>query len=233
MLAALENRLVAVRRKRWAQLLIVNTRFLIGFAFIPSGLKKVLDQPFTDPANVGSFHEFLHAFQATGWFYQFVGVMQLTAALLLFTQRFATIGALLAAPIMTTILMFCWSTQVYPTAVAVTLMWVATMALIVWDFSRWRGLFAADLHDHTATGPRRAGMDGTPAALDMRLWQACGVAILVLYFASCLLSGEIYRPRGIELHRPAFYLLPTIAVLPVVTLIVDQRRHRRLTGHRR
>lgn len=225
--------LAGVRRKRWAQLVIVNTRFLIGFAFIPAGLKKVLDQPFTDPANVGAFHEFLHAFQATGWFYQFVGTMQLTAAFLLFTQRFATVGAFLAAPIMTTILMFCWSTQVYPTAVAVTLMWVATMALIVWDYFKWRSLFAVGIRpagkpaEDPAESPARAASDETPAALDMRLWQGCGAAILALYFASCILSGEIYRPRGVELHRPAFYVLPAIALLPVVTLVIDQMRHRR------
>src|SRR5687767_12402704 len=89
------------RRTRWANVAIVNLRFLIGFAFIPSALKKVLDQPFTDPANRGPFHDFLHAFHATGWFYSFVGITQILAAVLLFTQRFATVGALIALPVLT------------------------------------------------------------------------------------------------------------------------------------
>src|SRR5688500_3998399 len=104
------------RAARWSNLAVVNLRFLIGFAFVPAGLKKVLGQPFTDPHNTGAFHDFLHAFHATGFFYRFVGALQLTVALLLFTQRFARWGAYLALPIITAIMVFCWSTRVYPTA---------------------------------------------------------------------------------------------------------------------
>ena len=79
---------------------------LIGFAFIPAGLKKLLGQPFTDPTNTGVFHDFLHAFHSTGLFYQFVGALQLTAAVLLITQRHATLGAVLIAPILVAIFVF-------------------------------------------------------------------------------------------------------------------------------
>src|SRR5689334_12862731 len=66
-----------LRQRRWAHLAVVNLRILIGFAFLPAGLKKILGEPFTDPGNRGPFHEFLHAFHATGHFYTFVGVVQL------------------------------------------------------------------------------------------------------------------------------------------------------------
>lgn len=209
------------RRLRWLNLVVVNLRFLIAFAFVPAALKKILGQPFTDPANHGPFHDFLHALRATGWFYAFVGVMQITASVLLFTQRFATLGALIALPILTTIGMFCWSTRVYPTASVVTLMWLGTLGLVIWDIAKWRGIFA---RDDAGTVVEVAPL---AAPIDMRLWTRCGIAILVLYLGSALIRGGVYRPRGIELGEPAFYILPAIMLLPIVTLILDGRRQRR------
>jgi uncharacterized membrane protein YphA (DoxX/SURF4 family) len=207
-----------LRTRRWAWLGVVNLRILIGFAFLPSGLKKVLDQPFTDPDKTGPFHDFLHAFHATGWFYQFVGAAQLVTATLLITQRFATAGALVAVPITATITMFCWSTKVYPTATVITLMCLGTIALALWDYRRWALVLARDDRAHDVHVP------GREAPIDLRLWQACGVAIVGLYFGTCLALGGVYRPRGMDLTSPAFYVMPAILVLPIITLVVDQRR---------
>ena len=87
-----------LRPSRWAQLCVVNLRILIGFAVLPAGLKKLCGEPFTDPDKVGVFHEFLHAFYAAKPLYFLVGALQVTAAFLLMTQRFATLGALLPLP---------------------------------------------------------------------------------------------------------------------------------------
>jgi uncharacterized membrane protein YphA (DoxX/SURF4 family) len=212
------------RRTRWTNVAVVNLRFLIGFAFVPSALKKLLDQPFTDPANRGRFHDFLDAFHATGWFYGFVGALQITAAVLLCTQRFATVGALLALPILTAIMAFCWSTGVYPTASVVTLMWLGTVGLVVWDLDKWRGVLARDDRPHEL----RIAPIGAP--IDLRLWARCGTAIIALYLGAALLRGGVYRPRGIELGEPAFYVLPAVMLLPIVTFVIDQRRSRRRAG---
>ena len=220
-----ESLLARARRARWVHVFVVNLRFLIAFAFVPAALKKVLDQPFTDPSNHGAFHDFLHALHATGWFYQLVGILQLVAAVLLFTQRFATLGALVALPILTAIAAFCWSTQVIPTAIVATLMWLGTLGLVLWDFDKWRGVFANDRH--------AADIRITPATavIDLRLWTRCGLAILVVYLGTALLRGGVYRPRTIDLGEPAFYVLPVVMLLPIITFIVDQRRARRNRSH--
>jgi hypothetical protein len=210
----MESWLARLRRARWANLCVVNLRILIGFAFLPAALKKLLDQPFTDPSNTGPFHDFLHAFHATGWFYQFVGALQLTAAALLCSQRFALAGALVALPILTAITAFCWSTRVIPTATVASLMWLGTAALVIWDLERWRGRIA----------PREA--PASPPVIQLRRWQWCGAAIFVLYVGACLGHGGIYRPRGVELGDPAFYVLPVIALLPVITLALELRARR-------
>jgi uncharacterized membrane protein YphA (DoxX/SURF4 family) len=176
---------------------IVNLRILIGFAFVPAGLKKVLRQPFTDPDNHGPFHDFLHAFHATGFFYQFVGLVQLTAAALLFSQRWARAGALLVLPVITAITVFCWSTHVYPTATVATLMLVGVAALLVWD---------------------------RPAPFDLRPWQVCGAVVLLLYAIACVITGEVYRPRPGGERGAAFYLLSAMPLIPVITLVATRLR---------
>src|SRR3954452_15236135 len=134
----------ALRARAGAQRLLALLRIALGFALLPAGLKKVLGAPFTEPANHGPFHDFLHAFYATGFFYTFVGLSQLTTAFMLMTQRWASLGALLMAPIVTVILVFCWSTGVIPTASVVTLMFLGTLLLLTWDQAKWRPLLSAD-----------------------------------------------------------------------------------------
>lgn len=209
----LERWILRTRRVRWVHLGVVVLRLLVGFAFVPAGMKKVLDEPFTDPGKTGPFHDFLHAFHATGFFYQFVGAVQLTCAVLLVTQLHASAGAVLALPVLTTIMVFCWSTAVYPTATVVTLMLVAALALAAWDLPRWRG---------------RAG---GPALVDEQVWALCGVAILVVYGGLCLATGEVYRPRGGE-RTIGFYVISALPLLPLVTWWIERRR-RRSAGARR
>jgi hypothetical protein len=207
----LERLVQAARRQPVLRGAVILLRYLIGFAFLPAGLKKVLGQPFTDPANAGRFHDFLHAFHATGGFYRFVGVVQLTIAALLLTQRFALAGAVLALPVITAITVFCWSTAVYPTATIATLMMLGTVALVLWDYERWKP---------------------APSAQPISPWTWAGVAILAVYLTATVLNGAIYRPRGVELDNPAFYLLIAVPLIPLVTLIMVRRRARRHTPAR-
>lgn len=206
-----------LQAQRWSHLVVANLRILLGFAFLPAGLKKVLAQPFTDPGNTGTFHEFLHAFHATGVFYQFVGGVQLVIAVLLMTQTFATLGALMTLPVITTITVFCWSTGVVPTAVVTTMMLAGTLVLVAWDAERWLTVIDPDVHPSPG-----AGNAGPP--IDSSLWRACGAGILGVYGLACLAYGGVYRPRGLDLGNPAFYALLLIALFPVVTLILEQRR---------
>ena len=211
------NILQRARQLRSLHLAVTFLRFLLGLAFLPASLKKLLNEPFTDPSNHGPFHDFLHAFHATGWFYQFVGALQLATSLLLFTQRFALAGALFALPILTVITAFCWSTQVIPTATVTTLMWLGTLGLLAWDFARWRSLFVDGA----------VFSEPEPPPIDLTLWARCGTAMVTLYLLSALAHGGVYRPRGIELSEPSFYVMPVMLVLPMATLWLEHRRRSR------
>lgn len=204
------------RASRGGHLFIANLRILLGFAFLPAGLKKVLNQPFTDPANTGPFHGFLHGFYATGLFYQFVGAVQLVVAVLLMTQTFATLAALMTLPVILCIVVLCWSTGVVPTATVTTLMLGGTLLLVAWDIDRWLRVLVPDF----VPDPPKAHA----APIDLSLWRACGGGILLFYGLTYLLHGGVYRPKGLDLGEPAFYALLVIPFFPVVTWLVERRR---------
>ncbi len=207
----------AERKKRSSHIFIIVLRYLLGFAFLPAGLKKVFGQPFTDPEKTGAFHEFLHAFHDTGVFYYFVGVTQLLAAFLLLTQRYATVGSLLLAPTLAAILVFCWSTLVIPTATVVTLMAGGTLLLLLWDIERWRTVFASD---NTLT---EVAVPGIHPSLQRGVWEGCGLVIILLYVGNTVVTGEVYRPKGAEWHDPSFWVLNLIALSPFVAAFIDRR----------
>jgi uncharacterized membrane protein YphA (DoxX/SURF4 family) len=219
--SVLSDWIARCRARRSLNLVVANLRILIGFGFLPAGLKKLLGERFTDAGNVGPFHDFLHAFWATGPLYRFVGVVQLTGALLLMTQRFAAVGAALLLPVLCVIAVFVWSTAGVPTIATVTLMLIGVASLLLWDLHRWRGLFAPDR--------QASALPVTPDAqlIDARLWQRAGLGVALLYFASCLLHGGVYRPRGPDWSEPAFYVLPAVALLPILALMIDRTRRRR------
>ena len=73
--------------------------------------------------------------------------------------------------------------------------------------------------------PRAPG--AASSLIERGLWEACGLAIVLAYLAVTALAKEIYRPRGLELTTPAFYLLVALPLAPIITQVIEQRRRRR------
>ena len=210
--------------RRSAQLAVANLRIVVGFAFVPAGLKKLLGQPFTDPGNAGVFHDFLDAFLATGGLYRFVGAMQLAVAVLLMTQRFAALGAALALPIAAAITAFTWSTARAPTVIVTTLLTLALAGLLTWDLRRW----VAMLTERALPPPPPPT---NPAPIERRLWAWCGLAVIATYGGLCLALGEVYRPRKPQPDSPAYFVMPALPLLPLATGLIERRRRRARSEH--
>jgi hypothetical protein len=123
----------------------VCVRVLLALAFVPSGLVKIMGEPFTtlplsDP--VGYF--FAGFFSAHGY-YRFVGVAQWVASGLLLIPRTAALGALLYLPIIVNI--FAITVAIGPafsgTRVVTGAMLTANVYLLCWDWDRWKQVLPA------------------------------------------------------------------------------------------
>lgn len=123
---------------------IILLRYLIGFAFIPSGLTKLAGQRFTRLSTDNPVGAYFEAMYQTGWYWNFLGAAQLVAAFLLMTQRYATLGAVLFFTIIVNIWAITVSIGFSGTWIITTLMLLATLLLLLWDWEKIRVLLIAE-----------------------------------------------------------------------------------------
>jgi uncharacterized membrane protein YphA (DoxX/SURF4 family) len=123
------------KRNRWLRSFAVFCRIALALGFVPAGIVKLTGERFTGlPSN----HPLGHYFDAlflTGYYYTFIGVGQLTVALLLLVPRTALLGAILYFPIILNICVLAYAVRFEGTRIT-TLMLLANVFLLVWDYDR-------------------------------------------------------------------------------------------------
>ena len=95
LLAQLDNLYQESKKNQWLRHFAVFCRVTLALGFIPSGIVKLMGERFTAlPSNhpLGHYFDALHL---TGFYYTFIGVSQLTAALLLLIPRTTLLGAII------------------------------------------------------------------------------------------------------------------------------------------
>ncbi len=112
------------------------TRILLSIAFIPSGLKKLLGERFTnisidDP--VGFFFEGLYQ---SGFYWNYLGFMQVLCSLLILIPRTTYLAAVLYLPIIININVIVISMNFKGTPIITGLMLLANIYLLVWDYKK-------------------------------------------------------------------------------------------------
>ncbi len=112
------------------------TRILLFLAFLPSGLKKLLGVRFTILGLESPVGFFFEALYRTGYYWNFLGLAQLVAGILLIIPRTSYFGALLYLPIILNILIIVVAMQFKGTPIIAGLMLVANLYLLFWDYDR-------------------------------------------------------------------------------------------------
>ena len=93
LLANLDHLYEECKRNLWLHYFAVFCRVALALGFIPSGIEKVMGERFTAlPSNhpLGHYFDALHL---TGFYYTFIGVSQLTVALLLAWNAASIVGS--------------------------------------------------------------------------------------------------------------------------------------------
>ena len=123
----------------------IGVRVTLAAAFVPSGLVKILGQPFTTlPESDPVGHFFAGFFSAHGY-YRFIGIAQWLAASLLLIPRTASLGAFLYLPIILNIFAITMAIgPAFASTRAITgAMLLANLYLLVWDWDRWHSILPA------------------------------------------------------------------------------------------
>ena len=135
---------------------ILALRFVVATVLIPSGLLKIQGKRFSEicpEMYAGSFFTELHH---TGTYWKFLGFCQLLTALLLFTQRYTALAALLFFGICSNILVFTLSVGLNDKSLIMIFMVAAALLLIGWDWYRIKPLFNTSKNIHTSSNIQTA-----------------------------------------------------------------------------
>ena len=116
----------------------VFCRIALAAGFLPSGMQKVIGERFTVLPVVHPMGHFLDAVYQTGYYYTFIGIMQVTAAVLLLIPRTALLGAFIYFPIILNIAVLSHAVRFEGSLVTSPLMVLACLYLICFDFHRWK-----------------------------------------------------------------------------------------------
>lgn len=129
------------RQNRWLWFFTIFNRVMLALGFIPAGYIKVTDERFTALATEHPMGSYLEAFYHTGFYYPFVGIMQILASVLLLIPRTATLGAILYFPIILNICLLSIAVRFEGSLLTSPLMVIANLYLLCWDWHKLKFIF--------------------------------------------------------------------------------------------
>lgn len=124
----------------WLWLFSVFCRLALALGFIPAAIVKLIDERFASGLHakhpMGYYLDALH--YSTGYYYTFIGVAQLAAAIFLLIPRTATLGAFIYFPIILNITVLTFATRFDGSMFTAPLMTLANLYVLGWNYEKWR-----------------------------------------------------------------------------------------------
>jgi hypothetical protein len=133
----------SITSRTFAQVFTAFVRVLVGLAFIPPSIPKILHKPFTVLPDTNPVGAYFNALYNTGFYYDFLGWSQLTAAVLLLIPRTAHIGSLLFFPIIVNIAVLTNAVGFKGTWLITIGMATAGLYLVAWEYDRLKPILFA------------------------------------------------------------------------------------------
>jgi len=124
------------KANKWMGYFAVFLRVILAAGFIPSGLTKVFGERFTSLSVNHPMGNYLEALFHTGYYYPFIGYIQVFAAILLLIPRTATLGAVIYFPIILNICILSLAVGFDGSMVTSPLMVLANLYLLCWDYDK-------------------------------------------------------------------------------------------------
>ena len=128
---------LSIRQNRWYWLFALFCRVSLAFAFIAAGLVKIVGERFANGlSELHPMGSYLTALHDTGYYYTFIGYLQVLAAVLLIIPRTVVLGALIYFPIILNICILSSAVRFEGSIVTAPLMVMANLFLLVWNYDK-------------------------------------------------------------------------------------------------
>ncbi|MEO8112512.1 MAG: DoxX family protein [Ginsengibacter sp.] len=182
-----------IKGNRWYWYFSIFCRVALAYAFIVAGAVKIAGERFASGLSVkhpmGAYLEALHH---TGYYYTFIGIAQVVAAILLLIPRTVTIGALLYFPIIVNIWLLSFAVRFEGSFITSPLMVLANLYILVWNYDRLRYVLPFKRFSNYEVLQKRPGKFRNKFPFLF----FTGVAITVALLVGISLSGYIVMPRN-------------------------------------
>jgi uncharacterized membrane protein YphA (DoxX/SURF4 family) len=127
------------KRNSWLWLFSIFCRLALAAGFFPSGMVKILGERFASGLSTNHpMGHYLEALHHTGYYYTFIGVVQVTAAILLLIPRTVTLGAFLYFPVILNICILTYAVRFDGSLFTAPLMVLANLYLLGWNYEKWK-----------------------------------------------------------------------------------------------
>lgn len=136
LLSRFEQLHLEAKSNRWLRYFTTFCRIALAAGFLPSGFVKIAGERFTSLAVNHPMGHYLEALHETSYYYTFIGILQVTAALLLLIPRTATLGAVLYFPIILNICALSIAVRFEGSLLSSPLMVLANTYLLFWDYDK-------------------------------------------------------------------------------------------------
>ncbi|MGG8496842.1 hypothetical protein ACQY1Q_10520 [Tenacibaculum sp. TC6] len=200
-----------MKTKLLPQLFIIYLRYALGFAFVFASIVKILGLRFTSssgadfPINT-SWHFFETMYQS-GLYWKFMGWGQLITGLLLLTQKYAKLGAILFLPIMLNIFVITISYDFKGTPFITASMLLANILLIAWDWNTLKVLIHQEITKEQA-----------PLLEHVNIWMYLGWLLFGLSIALKLVASPL----------AAILLFFTIMAAGIIGSVLAVKKYKKL-----
>jgi hypothetical protein len=127
------------KENRWLWLFSIFCRLALALGFIPAAIVKLIDERFASGLHTNHpMGHYLEALHLTGYYYTFIGVAQLAAAIMLLIPRTATLGAFIYFPVILNICILTFATRFDGSLFTAPLMTLANLYILGWNYEKWK-----------------------------------------------------------------------------------------------
>src|ERR687894_572858 len=127
------------KQNSWLWLFSIFCRVTLAAGFFPSGMVKITGERFASGLSVNHpMGHYLEALHYTGYYYTFIGVVQIAAAIMLLIPRTVTLGAFLYFPIILNICVLTYAVRFDGSLFTAPLMVLANLYLLGWNYEKWK-----------------------------------------------------------------------------------------------
>ncbi|MDX5340706.1 MAG: DoxX family protein [Cyclobacteriaceae bacterium] len=143
--SALKTIFLSVRQNKWHWFFYWFCRITLAIGFTIAGMVKIMGERFASGLDeIHPMGSYLVALHHTGYYYTFIGIAQVLAALLLLVNRTALVGALLYFPIILNIWVLSLAVRFDGSYISSTWMVLANLYLLCYHYDRIRTLWIKD-----------------------------------------------------------------------------------------